>query len=84
MQNILGSFQTWPKVLPKFSAKFPYVLRKFLDKSFLFQNFRSLVPRGTYLGTKVPSDRKFRGQDKCSLSFGKFWKVLQNFHESFQ
>ena len=43
MQNFLGSFQIWPKVLPKFSAKFPYVLRKFLDESFLFQNFQSLI-----------------------------------------
>ena len=43
MQNFPESFHIWPKVPQKFSAKFPYVLRKFLDESLPVQNFRSLV-----------------------------------------
>ena len=35
-------------------------------------------------GTNGTSDWKFTCQDKCSLSFWKFLKVLQNFHGSFQ
>ena len=45
-------------MLPKFLAKFPYVLRKFFDESFLFQTFRSLLEIATPLRTRSEHARK--------------------------